>query len=232
MTEIRIPAGLPLLRGGVGRNPEDGGCLVQLASYLSDGVSWTDRTPCVHPVLAEAAIAVNDRVEDYYRPVLAPLAAELVGTGTGQRPGKPGRVLNTRLALWCADRTAALRTPRRRAHCARLLAAARAWADCPCDAHWWQVRPGAGPDQWGPADGIALCAAQATHARRDPSVNAARRAARGAVFALVNNATVGVDQTLGDFLTGLVAEHRRLTGHTPQPAQRWDRACELIGATR
>lgn len=63
---------LPLLRKGIGKTPAEGGCLFQVASYLYDGESWADSTPCVHPTLRQTAIYVNDQVSEDYRPKLAP----------------------------------------------------------------------------------------------------------------------------------------------------------------
>ncbi|MGZ4619311.1 MAG: hypothetical protein ACXV3F_11475, partial [Frankiaceae bacterium] len=91
-----IPDFLPSLRRGAGRRPADGGCLVQVASMLDDGRSWTDHPDCVHPVLREVAVRINDRMPDGDRDRLYPFAVDLVGTAS------PDAELAARLALWCA----------------------------------------------------------------------------------------------------------------------------------
>lgn len=81
MSDFNIPDVFPLLRKGTGETPEDGGCLVQVAGYLNDGVSWTDETPCVHPVLRYIAIWANDDSPDSERQSLLSLVPRLIGTG-------------------------------------------------------------------------------------------------------------------------------------------------------
>lgn len=93
---MNIPDFMPKLRRGAGPTPKDGGCLVQVASYLYDGESWTDRTPCVHPMLREVAIGVNDSVSDHARQGLLEFAPRLIGTRNDDR------ALERRLVLWCA----------------------------------------------------------------------------------------------------------------------------------
>ena len=63
---------------------------------LSDGRSWTDHPDCVHPVLREVAVRINDRMPDGDRDRLYPFAVDLVGTAS------PDADLAARLALWCA----------------------------------------------------------------------------------------------------------------------------------
>ena len=79
---VDVPNFLPSLRRGAGRRPADGGCLVQVASMLSDGRSWTDHPDCVHPVLREVAVRINDRMPDGDRDRLYPFAVDLVGTAS------------------------------------------------------------------------------------------------------------------------------------------------------
>lgn len=118
MTDMQIPDFMPQLRKGAGATPQDGGCLVQVAGFLADGVSWTDKTPCVHPLLSDAAIRVNDIVNEEVRQSLLPLAPRLVGTGNAfgseADPGKglgrwaleqvlnspDGALLGSAITLW------------------------------------------------------------------------------------------------------------------------------------
>lgn len=77
-----IPDFMPNIKEGTGDTPADGGCLVQIAGWLNDGHSWTDRTPCVHPVLRDVAIELNDSIEDdNERRQIMRFAPRLIGTG-------------------------------------------------------------------------------------------------------------------------------------------------------
>ena len=204
MSAIHVPAGLPMLRKGVGDTPADGGCLVQIASYLHDGRSWSDETPCVHPVLRRLAIYVNDAVSDEVRSLLAPLAADLVGTGPGPT-GLDGKVLNVRLAVWAARRVEHLVRKQDREVCHAAVAAADAWANRPSRAN---------------AVNAANAAAYAA--------NAANAVANAAA-----NAAGARDQALIGLLRDAISEHRRLTGQDKHAADagRWQQVCELIGTT-
>lgn len=68
---MAIPDILPNLIAGEGDSPENGGCLLQVASFIYDGESWTDHPKCVHPLLIELGIWVNDETTDDARPLLA-----------------------------------------------------------------------------------------------------------------------------------------------------------------
>ena len=54
---------VPVLRRGFHPHPRRGACLMELVGALSGGC-WTDRPASVHPVLAAACRAVNDRMDD------------------------------------------------------------------------------------------------------------------------------------------------------------------------
>jgi hypothetical protein len=78
-------AAFPSIARGRHAGPDDGACLMELASLLA-GEPWTDRPGSVHPVLASVARAVNDRVGDDTRTRLAPLVPVMLHTaGTGSR---------------------------------------------------------------------------------------------------------------------------------------------------
>ena len=47
-----VPDYVPMLRAGATKNPQLGGCLVQIANWLADPTIWTDKPAHVHPVLA------------------------------------------------------------------------------------------------------------------------------------------------------------------------------------
>ena len=78
---INIPDFMPNLRHGSGETPKDGGCLIQIAGWLNDGVSWTDKTPCVHPVFRRLGINFNDWFDDTDRQKLLAFLPRIIGTG-------------------------------------------------------------------------------------------------------------------------------------------------------
>ena len=219
MTEINVPAGLPMLRRGIGRTPVEGGCLIQVSSYLHDGRSWTDDTPCVHPVLRQLAIHVNDAVSDAMRPLLAPLAADLVGTGPGLQ-GIDGVVASVRLAVWAVRRVAHLVRDKHWLACDAAVDAAEARSDCPSKSH---------PE--------AAAATYATTYTSPDAVHAAAAVAGAcatAAYATAAYATCAArDQALIGLLRDAIAEHRRLTGDIARraDASRWRGVCELVGVT-
>lgn len=93
---VMVPPGLPALSRGSHRHPTQGSCLMEYVSVLA-GEPFSDRPGCTHPVLAELARKVNDRIGDSVRSRLALLAPELIGTA-GTHPGIIPTVL-----LRCAD---------------------------------------------------------------------------------------------------------------------------------
>lgn len=60
-------------------SPEDGVCVMELASMLA-GEEFTDRPSAVSPVIGSFLRAYNDRVDDRWRQDLYPYAAKVVGT--------------------------------------------------------------------------------------------------------------------------------------------------------
>ena len=91
MSELAVP----WLRSGVGKTPKDGGCILQVIDWISNG-GWTDDPQCVHPVLKRLAIAANDASDDEGRQKLLDLAPRLIGTNIG------GNDLSVKLAIFCA----------------------------------------------------------------------------------------------------------------------------------
>ena len=82
---VVVPAGLPVLSRGAHRHPGLGSCMMEYVSVLA-GEPFGDHPSCTHPVLAQLARKVNDRIGDRMRARLALLAPELVGTA-GTHPG-------------------------------------------------------------------------------------------------------------------------------------------------
>jgi hypothetical protein len=67
------------LSRGSHRSPEDGACVMELASILA-GESFSDHPECVSPVIATMLRAYNDRLDDARRQELLPYASAVVGT--------------------------------------------------------------------------------------------------------------------------------------------------------
>jgi hypothetical protein len=82
--DLVIPDFLPLLIKGPGKDPRDGGCLMQFVGYLYNG-DWNDRPECTHPMLASVAIFANDNCSDACRSGLALFAPDLIGTNCEDR---------------------------------------------------------------------------------------------------------------------------------------------------
>lgn len=75
-----VPDYVPMLTKGAKAEPKLGGCLVQIANWLADPTTWTDKAKCVDPTLAHLAIYANDMADDAHRHRLALLAPRLAGT--------------------------------------------------------------------------------------------------------------------------------------------------------
>lgn len=69
---------MPMLSPGKHRNPRQGACFMEFASYLA-GERWSDHPPCTHPLLAFLARGVNDFSSDEARSRLVPLIPSVIG---------------------------------------------------------------------------------------------------------------------------------------------------------
>jgi hypothetical protein len=78
---MSAPPGHQTVRLGRGshRGPEEGACVMELASMLA-GESFTDHPRSVCPVVASYLRALNDLVDDDARQLLYPYASRAVGT--------------------------------------------------------------------------------------------------------------------------------------------------------
>lgn len=72
------PTGMPILSAGRHRNPRQGACFMEFASYLA-GERWSDHPACTHPVLAALARDVNDLTGDEARNGLSGHIHRVVG---------------------------------------------------------------------------------------------------------------------------------------------------------
>src|SRR5665647_2727308 len=72
------PGSMPVLSRGKHRDPRRGACFMEMASFLA-GERWSDHPACTHPLLAELARLINDRVTDRFRSRLIPLIPSVIG---------------------------------------------------------------------------------------------------------------------------------------------------------
>lgn len=79
-----VPVGVPVLSPGRHRSPRRGACFMEFASFLA-GERWSDHPACTHPLLAQLARQVNDRIGDEERQRLAPLIPLVVGRRGDER---------------------------------------------------------------------------------------------------------------------------------------------------
>jgi hypothetical protein len=78
MWSSAVPPGVPILSRGRHRTPRRGACFMEFASYLA-GERWSDHPSCTHPLLAQLARQVNDRIGDAERQRLVMLIPLVVG---------------------------------------------------------------------------------------------------------------------------------------------------------
>ncbi len=207
---MTIPDYLPQLRTGTGATPKDGGCLVQVAGFLYDGESWTDRAACVHPALRSAGILVNDSLSKDGLRRLSLLAARISGSGTFVEDWSvEGKVrLHADLARWSAKSAA-----KSAAYAAESAAEYAAYA-----AKY--------------AAEYAAYAAESAEYAAESAAYAAESAAYAAESAAYAAESAARDDALITFYTGLVDEFDRLTGRNSQPLteEQGNAIRELIGA--
>jgi hypothetical protein len=234
---MTVPIEMPDLIAGAGETPDQGGCVMQAAAWLaSAGQNWNDSPDCVHGTLRRVAIMVNDNVGTGARRQLWPLVPRMLGTAVDPKTDARTAV---QLAVWAAEKVLPLiRDPEMGEKAAERLGAARAWldtgqrpaADAAADAAAAYAAAAyaaayaaaaaaayaaayAAADAAADADAAAYAAADAAAAYAAAYAAAARRAWRDSP-----------DERKIAFLTELLDEHDRLTGHVAQeidPAQ-WE----------
>ena len=104
------------LSKGKHSTPEDGACVMELASMLA-GESFTDHPACVCPVIASFLRSYNDSIDEDRRQTLYAYASQVVGSRSSPRT-QLARA--ERLAQWAEEmrhtrRTRFLRSPLRAA---------------------------------------------------------------------------------------------------------------------
>jgi hypothetical protein len=73
-----VPELVPELSRGKHRQPRQGACFMELASFLA-GERWSDHPGCTHPLLAALARLVNDSTSDAGRGRLVELVPSVIG---------------------------------------------------------------------------------------------------------------------------------------------------------
>lgn len=96
------------LSKGKHTSPEEGACVMELASMLS-GEQFSDHPACACPVVGSFLRAYNDSVDDEHRQDLYAYASKIVGTRSGSRVQ---RARADRLFEWTFE-TRLRRLPRR-----------------------------------------------------------------------------------------------------------------------
>ena len=194
------PDFMPVLSAGAHDNPKEGACVMEMVSFLA-GEDWSDRPACTHPVLAEMARSVNDRLPDDERQKILPLMGRLFGTAeTGT--DRERHVLRVRLAAWCARQVLDLAPDRGVALAA--VVAAEGW----CDGLVTAAECRAAADAANAAN--AANAAYAANAANAANAAYAANAAANAAYA----ANAANAASLLPLLSGLIDEYDRLTGRT------------------
>lgn len=74
-----VPTGVPAPSAGSHAHPREGGCFMEITALLA-GERFSDHPGCTHPLLAEVARQVNDRLDDSRRRELLTRAPAVIGT--------------------------------------------------------------------------------------------------------------------------------------------------------
>ncbi|WP_344313540.1 hypothetical protein [Fodinicola feengrottensis] len=214
-----------MIRKGVGATPKDGGCLVQVAGWLYDGKSWADDVTCVHPVLRSAGIRVNDAVSDGERHRLALMAPRISGSAdaVADWSEQDSKVLNVRLAVWCARQALPFVRESDRRVCETAITAAEHWCESPTAAAAAYAANAANAA----ANAAYAANAAAANAAAAYAANAAAYAAAAAAYAAnaaayAANAAAYAANAKVDLYIGLVDEYDRLTGRVTKQMTRED----------
>lgn len=184
-------------------------CTMEWVAWLA-GEPWGDGPTCTHPVIAAAVRTVNDRLTEGPRQQLAKLIPELVGTADDREDPLARQRLSARLAAWCAEQVLHLVPTLAWEVCEQAIAAARAWADDPCDQTCEVARAAATAayDATAYSSSSSAAAYAAIYA-----ASAAIEASGAAGVAASRAATAVTDAAIDpiDWLRGLLTEHARLT---------------------
>lgn len=142
--ELNIPDQLPKLAVGSHDRGSGMACIMNAISYLNGDIEISDAPDCTFPLLADAAIGLNDTLCNHRKdgdPVMCQecshqmwlLGARIIGTSEAVVKLSPDNlnVLHVRLAAWCAEQVLDLVPHPHRETCWTAIVAARTWADNP-----------------------------------------------------------------------------------------------------
>lgn len=202
-------------------------------SYLNGDIEISDAPDCTFPLLADAAIGLNDTLCNHRKdgdPVMCQecshqmwlLGARIIGTAEAVVDWRRWdvNVLHVRLAAWCAEHVLDLVPYPHREICWTAIVAARTWADSPNLGNATAANAAAratfsaikslkadsrGTSAWAAnvADSAARAAAEAGSGRAGHHVADAVSMARQAIT---------INELKLELLHGLIDEFERLTG--------------------
>jgi len=141
--ELNIPDHLPKLAVGSHDRGSGMACIMNAISYLNGDIEISDAPDCTFPLLADAAIGLNDTLCNHRKgdPVMCQecshqmwlLGARIIGTAEAVVGWSDHHlnVLHVRLAAWCAEQVLDLVPYPHREICWTAIVAARTWADRP-----------------------------------------------------------------------------------------------------
>lgn len=142
--ELNIPDQLPKLAVGSHDRGSGMACIMNAISYLNGDIEISDAPDCTFPLLADAAIGLNDTLCNHRKDgdlVMCQecshqmwlLGARIIGTAEAVVELSPGNedVLHVRLAAWCAEQVLDLVPEGFRGRCRAAIIAAHRWADSP-----------------------------------------------------------------------------------------------------
>lgn len=231
--ELNIPDQLPQLAVGSHGRGSGMACIMNAISYLNGDIEISDAPDCTFPLLADAAIGLNDTLCNHRKdgdPVMCQecshqmwlLGARIIGTAEAVVDWRRWdvNVLHVRLAAWCAEQVLDLVPYPHRETCWTAIVAARTWADNPGHVNALAAQAAAratssaikalgadsrGASAWAVhvADSAALAAAKAGAGRAGPHASDAVSMARQAIAA---------NELKLELFHGLIDEFERLTG--------------------
>lgn len=199
---MAVPDFVPVLSVGSHGHPRDGGCFMEVASFLA-GESWTDHPRCVHPMLGRLARTVNDHISDGGRPSLATLIPSVLDTQAA------GEAADGLVVSICCTRALPHADPIRRTRLRRVLR---------------DQRPPTGPDELRRPTGGRLVAALRAGVRASIVYTA--------VGVIARLPQAEADRELRELLVEAIDAVREAAGLdtvAAPPARRWVRITRLLG---
>lgn len=227
--EVRVPDLVPVLSRGKHRNPRQGACFMELASFVA-GERWSDHPSCTHPLLAQLARLVNDHTSDDGRHHLAGMIPDVIGL-KGADPR-----LDIRIALHAATASLPVASARRQAAMAAAVVAGNRLVvkldgTSPAggveeESRWALVHA---PDAARWAEDFADdCPPTVLGFRRFGAPMVVRTAVEGIAQACIPDP----DQLLRDLLRRTIDDCKRLVNREDQPPPRRRERLRRVGVSR